>query len=140
MIEIISLIRNGGKPLTGAERLSLQSGLLEAPLSGPMYDGKPGYMVAASRPSPRILVTHLPIQFLPTQIWEKKPRVRMFVISRGFRMMDRSFYGGLLCMHHRQSDKEVVLWTQGAMDSGLIRYKDGLTNGSYRENVLLREV
>ena len=75
MGEILVVMQNGGKPPTGAERLKGMTGLIEMPNPGPISQGKAGCEVAADMPSPRLLVTHLPIHFLPTQIWGKKPKV-----------------------------------------------------------------
>ena len=83
MMEIIALIQHGGKSLSGAERVKYMMGLLEMPIPGPFTQGKAGYEIVASKPSPRFLVTHLPVQVLPAQVWEKKPKVSyMYMLYR----------------------------------------------------------
>ncbi|XP_041463720.1 sulfotransferase 1A1-like [Lytechinus variegatus] len=73
MTEILLLVRNSGIPLSSQDRFEQSSQLLENPawIRGV---GK-SYEHVASMPSPRLYKTHLPIQFLPKQIWEKKPKI-----------------------------------------------------------------
>ena len=84
MIEIITLIQNGGKAVISPERINNMTRILNFPTPAPFGDGKAGYELAPSMTSPRFFWTHLPIQFLPAQIWEKKPKVSRLYAILGF--------------------------------------------------------
>ena len=83
MEEIILLAKNGGKQPKNEERIVFAH-FLEMPVPGPFHNGKTAAEVADQTPSPRMFVTHLPVQFLPVQIWEKKPKVWNDLGLQGF--------------------------------------------------------
>ena len=71
-------LQSGGKQPDTPTRVDKMSCLLEMPNPGLFGHIKTGCEVAPDKPSPRLIVTHLPLQFLPTQIWDKKPKVGIF--------------------------------------------------------------
>ncbi|XP_063956685.1 sulfotransferase 1B1-like [Lytechinus pictus] len=73
MAEILLLILNSGIPLSSQDRFDRSSQLLELPAW--IHNMSKSYEYIATIPSPRMYITHLPIQFLPEQVWKKKPKI-----------------------------------------------------------------
>nr|XP_054754508.1 sulfotransferase 2A1-like [Lytechinus pictus] len=73
MLEILTLVKSLGVQVSSHERSKQSAHLLEIPA---WPNQCKSYEVVAEMSSPRMYITHLPIQFVPKQIWEKKPKVR----------------------------------------------------------------
>nr|XP_054754510.1 sulfotransferase 1C2-like [Lytechinus pictus] len=101
MLEILTLVKSLGVQVSSHERSEQSAHLLEIPA---WPNQCKSYEVVAEMSSPRMYITHLPIQFVPKQIWEKKPKI--VYVARNARDCLVSFYNFF------KSDPQPLSWNE----------------------------
>ncbi|CAH1268297.1 SULT2A1 [Branchiostoma lanceolatum] len=122
LIEIvIKILRAAGKTEESSDTMTV----------GPMEVQRltalqPGYMKLAELPSPRLVMTHLPIQFAPNGISKPQNKVKVLVPMRNPKDTAVSMFHFLKYLMQMMGEKDDLRWEDFVQDfsSGIVPYGD----------------